>query len=73
MLSLKPKKLRVRTDDKHLQIEAWFYEEGKGFEIVVEIKGVGNTVYIHIPITWRTILSSVKRYKDQNPENLGKI
>lgn len=62
-LSLKPKDLKIKDTDFDGAVLAWFYEQGNGFEIVVEVcQPESRTKYIHIIISWRTILASVKRY-----------
>lgn len=64
-LSDKPKNISTkRTSDFPSQnVTAWFYEESGGFYIVVEISTPTEMArYIHITISWRTILASVSRY-----------
>lgn len=60
-LSDKPKDAYTYSDD-YTSVASWYYEQGSGFYIVVEIKGSDRTRYIHVEISWRSILASVGRY-----------
>ena len=65
-LSNNPKDLRVENNQTNSR--AWFCEEGKGLEIIVEtptysrLTGQMYNEYVHVLISWRTILASVGRY-----------
>jgi len=60
-LSRNPKDIFATSDDFQ-EVDSWFYEQASGFYIVVSVKTGENTRFIHIEISWRTILASVGRY-----------
>jgi hypothetical protein len=61
-LSNKPKHVKVQSDD-FPTAASWFYEEPKGLELIIEIsEGKPYKRYVHISISWRTLLASVSRY-----------
>lgn len=64
-LSNKPKDLKPTISHHSLNftdVKAWFYEEPEGLLIVVQAHSGDKLSYIHIPIPWRTVEASVKRY-----------
>jgi len=61
--SRNPKDVKVKKG----AAKSWFYEEGKGLEIIVEIEkttpaGQSYKDYIHLFISWKTIITSLNRY-----------
>jgi hypothetical protein len=61
-LSREPKDCKIHDTALSTHVKgatAWYYEERHGFTVVVRVR---ENEYVHIEISWRTILASVGRY-----------